>query len=61
MIKLSILFKPCHGSRPRLQPFSLSGAVIMFFQMKFKFSKKIQTVYDFIQNLFFFNWIVLLF
>jgi len=25
----------------------------MFFQMKFKFSKKIQTVYDFIQNLFF--------
>jgi len=25
----------------------------MFIQMKFKFSKKIQTVYDFIQNLFF--------
>jgi len=25
MTKLSILFKPCHGSRPRLQPFSLNG------------------------------------
>jgi len=25
MTKLSISFKPCHGSRPRLQPFSLSG------------------------------------
>ena len=33
--------------------FLSAGTFIMFFQMKFKFSKKIQTVYDFIQNLFF--------
>ena len=36
--------------------FLWAGAFTMFFQMKFKFSKKIQTIYDFIQNLlFFFN------
>ena len=33
--------------------FLWTGTFILFFQMKFKFSKKIQTVYDFIQNLFF--------
>ena len=33
--------------------FVWAGTFILFFQMKFKFSKKIQTVYDFIQNLFF--------
>jgi len=36
--------------------FLLAGTFIMFFQMKFKFSKKIQTVYDFVQNLFFLTW-----
>ena len=41
--------------------FLWAGTFIMFFRMKFKFSKKIKTVYDFIQNLFFFNWIVMLF
>ena len=41
--------------------FLWAGTFIMFFQMKFKFSKKIQTVYNFIKNLFFFNWIVMLF
>jgi len=30
----------------------------MFFQMKFGFSKKFQTVYDFTQNVCFFNWVV---
>jgi len=30
--------------------FLWAGTLIMFFQMKFKFSKKIQTVYDFTQN-----------
>ena len=33
--------------------FLWAGTFIMFFQMKFKFSKKTQTVYDFIHNLFF--------
>jgi len=33
--------------------FLWAGTFIMFFQMKFKFSKKIQTVHDFLQNLFF--------
>jgi len=33
--------------------FLWAGTSIIFFQMKFKFSKKIQTVYDFIQNLIF--------
>ena len=33
--------------------FLCAGTFIMFFQMKFQFSKKIQTVYDFIQNLLF--------
>jgi len=33
--------------------FLWAGAFIMCFQMKSKFSKKIQTVYDFIQNLIF--------
>jgi len=33
--------------------FLWAGTFIMFFHMKFKFSKKIETVYDFIQNLFF--------
>jgi len=41
--------------------FLWAGAFIMFFQMKFKFSKKFQTVYDFKQDLFFFDWIVMLF
>jgi len=33
--------------------FLWAGTFIMFFQMKFKFSKKNKTVYDFIQNFFF--------
>jgi len=40
--------------------FHWAGTFSMFFQMKFKFSKKIQTVYDFIQ-ICFFNWIVMFF
>jgi len=31
--------------------FLWAGTLIMFFQMKFKFSKKFQTVHDFTQNL----------
>jgi len=46
---------------PGYSDFLWAGTFIMFFQMKFKFSNKIQTVYGFIQNLFFFNWIVMLF
>ena len=41
--------------------FLWAGTLIMFFQMKFKFSKKFQTVYDFTKNVCFFNWIVMLF
>jgi len=33
----------------------------MFFQMKFTFPKKFQTVYDFNKISVFFNWIVMLF
>ena len=33
--------------------FLWADTFIMFFRMNFKFSKKIQTVYDFMQNLFF--------
>jgi len=39
--------------------FLWAGTLIMYFQMKFKFSKKIQTVYDFAQNFCFFIWIVM--
>ena len=39
--------------------FLWAGTLIMFFQMKFKFSKKIQVVYDFTQNLCYFIWIVI--
>jgi len=34
--------------------FLWAGTFIMFFQMKFKFSKKNQTFYDFVQNFLFF-------
>ena len=39
---------------PGYSHFLWAGTFIMFFQLKFKFSKRNQTVHDFIQNLFFF-------
>ena len=44
-----------------LSHFLWAGTLITFFQMKFKFSKKFRTVYDFTQDFSFFNWIVMLF
>jgi len=41
--------------------FPWAGTLIMFFQIKFKFSKKFWTVYDFTQNFSFLIWIVMLF
>jgi len=37
-----------------LSHFLWAGTLIMFFQMKFKFSKKFRTVYDFTQDFSFF-------
>jgi len=37
-----------------LSHFLCAGTLIMFFQMKFKFSKKFRTVYDFTQDFSFF-------